>query len=60
MSNIIKGGWLAGKKTYITAITGALTAVGAYLYGGLDIGGLIEALFEASAIAGLRAGVAKK
>jgi hypothetical protein len=28
--DLSRGGFLAGKKTYITAITGILTAVGAY------------------------------
>ena len=28
-----RGGFFAGKKTYITAATGILTAIGAYLIG---------------------------
>ena len=38
-----RGGFFAGKKTYITAATGILTAIGAYLIGektrpGQDVG----------------------
>lgn len=52
-------GVLAGKKTYIIAITAALTAIGSYLYGGIDITQLIQALFAAAGAASLKAAVAK-
>jgi len=51
--------WLQGKKTYIVAAAGILTAIAAYASGTLDATQTIEACFAALGLSGLRAGVAK-
>lgn len=48
---------LSGYKTYIVALGGAITAVGAYLSGTVGFVELVTALFNAAGIAGLRHGV---
>ena len=50
-------GILSGKKTYIIAITGAITAIGSFLYGGIDLQELVAALFNAAAAATIRNGI---
>ena len=57
--SILEGGWLAGKKTYLTAAVTIATAVVAYLAGEMDLQGLIQAVSTAAIGAFLRAGVAK-
>lgn len=52
-------GILSGKKTYIVATTGLFTAIGAYLYGGIDMKELIEALFIAVGAFTMRQGIEK-
>lgn len=52
-------GILAGKKTYLVAISGAITAIAAYLYGGIELDLLIKSLFEAVAVFTTRAAIAK-
>lgn len=37
MADFFNGGFLAGKKTYITAATGIISAVAAYLIGEMDL-----------------------
>ena len=37
IANITTGGFLAGKKTYIAAVTGVVGAVGAYLVGEITL-----------------------
>ena len=59
MSKILDGGWLAGRKTYLTAIMTIVTSVIAYLSGEMDLQGLIQAVSTAAIGAFLRAGVAK-
>lgn len=52
-------GILSGKKTYVIAVTAALTAIGSYLYGGIDITQLVQALFAAAAAASIKSAIAK-
>jgi len=51
--------FLSGKKTYIVAATGVLTAAMAWAEGGIDLQGLITAIFAGIAACTVRAGVAK-
>jgi hypothetical protein len=48
---------LSGYKTYIVALGGAITALGAYLSGGISFVELVTALFNAAGVAGIRHGV---
>lgn len=59
MSNVVSGGMLAGKKTYITAVVGIVGAVGAYLVGEADLFQTFQLIVTAVAAASIRAGVAK-
>ena len=56
--DISRGGWLAGKKTYITA--GIVAALGAYLAGEMDLIQTFRAVWPLIAVAFLRKGVADK
>ncbi len=58
--NISRGGWLAGKKTYITAVTGIVAALGAYLIGEMDLIQTFQAVWPLLTVAFLRKGVADK
>ena len=58
--DISRGGWLAGKKTYITAVTGIVAALGAYLAGEMDLIQTFRAVWPLIAVAFLRKGVADK
>lgn len=58
MIDITRGGFLAGKKTYITAITGIITAIGAYLIGEMDLVQTFQAVWPLITVAFLRKGVA--
>jgi len=40
--NLLKAGALSGKKTYVTAAVGIITAIGAYLTGDIEAGALGE------------------
>jgi len=51
--------FLAGKKTYLLAIAGALMALVAWSVGEMDTKTLIEALFAAAMGSTLRAGISK-
>lgn len=51
--------FLAGRKTYILAVVGALTAVAAWSTGEIDGEKLVVALYAAATAASMRAGVAK-
>ena len=55
MAKIIE--FLKGKKTYLVAIVGILSAVVAYLNGSIDVIGLGSAILQALGISALRAGV---
>ncbi|HEX7005576.1 MAG TPA: hypothetical protein VF274_00425 [Alphaproteobacteria bacterium] len=50
---------LSGYKTYITAAVAALTAVGAWLSGDLQLGDMIQTVVTAALGAFIRHGVAK-
>ena len=56
---ILGGGLLAGKKTYIVSIIGALTALGAWLSGDMSAVDAFMAGLAAFGIGSLRAGIAK-
>jgi len=60
MYDISRGGFLAGKKTYITAITGIIGALGAYLIGELDLMQTFQAVWPLITVAFLRKGVQDK
>ena len=55
--DISRGGFLAGKKTYITAITGIIGALGAYLIGEMDLIQTFQTVWPLIAVAFLRKGV---
>ena len=57
MTDIIKGGFLQGKKTYITAVTGIIAAVAGYLVGDLDLNQTLQAVWPLATMAFLRKGV---
>lgn len=56
--DISRGGFLAGKKTYITAVTGIVGAIGAYLAGEMDLIQTLQAAWPLITVAFLRKGVA--
>lgn len=58
MSDISSGGFLAGKKTYITAITGIVGALGAYLVGDMTLVEAFQIVWPLISVAFLRKGIA--
>jgi len=54
------GTLLKGKKTYITAITGILGAVGAYLVGEMSLADAFQVVWPLIAATFLRKGIADK
>lgn len=58
MNDISTGGFLAGKKTYITAITGIVTALGAYLVGDMTLVEMFQVVWPLFSVAFLRKGIA--
>ncbi len=54
MNKFIKGGFLAGRRTYIMSGVGILSAVGAYMVGDMDIFGMLQAVFTLGGIYFLR------
>lgn len=50
---------LSGKKTYLLAVAGILTALIAFANGDLDSQGLVMAVYNALAAVTIRAGVGK-
>ena len=54
MNKIIKGGFLAGHRTYIISGAGILSAIGAYLVGDTDIFTMLQAIFTLGGIYFLR------
>jgi hypothetical protein len=54
MKRIIKGGYLSGYRTYITAATGILSALSAYFVGDADIFTTLQAVFTLGGIYFLR------
>ncbi len=58
--DISRGGFLAGKKTYITAVTGIVAALGAHLVGEMDLVQTFQTIWPLIAVALLRKGVEAK
>lgn len=59
MADIINGGFLSGKKTFITAGVGVIGALAAYLTGDASIIEAFQTIIVSLSAAGLRAGIAK-
>jgi hypothetical protein len=59
IASIPSGGFLAGKKTYITAITGVVGAVGAWLVGEMTLVEAFQVIWPLVSVAFLRKGVAQ-
>jgi len=60
MANIVQGGFLSGKKTYIVMIMGVLGAVASYLMGDLTLMEAFPIILGSLGLGTLRAGIAKK
>ena len=58
ITSIATGGFLAGKKTYITAVTGIVGAIGAYLTGEMTLVEAFQVIWPLVTVAFLRKGVA--
>ncbi len=58
MADIFNGGFLAGKKTYISAGIGIISALATYLYGELNLTQLIQAVTPLASIIFLRKSIA--
>jgi len=58
ITSIATGGFLAGNKTYITAVTGIVGAVGAYLTGEMTLVEAFQVIWPLVTVAFLRKGVA--
>ncbi len=54
MKNIVRGGYLAGYRTYIISATGILSAIGAYLVGDSDLFVMLQSVFTFAGIYFLR------
>ena len=54
MKQIISGGYLAGRRTYIISGIGIISAVGAYLVGDIDVFGMLQTVFTLGGIYFLR------
>lgn len=54
MNKIIKGGFLAGHRTYIISGIGILSAIGAYMVGDTDVFTMLQAIFTLGGIYFLR------
>ena len=54
MNKIIKGGCLAGHRTYIISAVGIVSAIGAYLVGDTDVFTMMQAVFTLGGIYFLR------
>lgn len=57
MSKILTGGFLAGKKTHVTAVVGVITAVAAYLTGEAGLADTIQIVLTAVLGSTLRLGI---
>jgi len=57
MNKIIKGGFLAGHRTYIISGIGIVSAITAYLVGDADIFGALQTIFTLGGIYFLRKSV---
>ena len=59
MASIAEGGWLSGKKTYITAAVGLIGVVAAYLTGDMGLPAALTGGWIAIQSVFLRQGIAK-
>lgn len=59
LNQVVSGGFLQGKKTYVVAVLFILSSVGGYLVGDVNLVGLLQDVLGASGLAALRHGVAK-
>ena len=50
MNKIIKGGYLAGRKTYVISAVGVMSAIGAYLIGEEDVFTMLQTIFTLGGI----------
>ena len=50
MSKIINGGYLSGRKTYVVAGVGIVSAIGAYLIGEQDLFSVLQTIFTLGGI----------
>ena len=50
MNKIIKGGYLAGRKTYVISAVGIVSAIGAYLIGDQDLFTMLQTVFTLGGI----------
>lgn len=57
MEDILNGGFLKGKKTYITSAVGIVTAIGAYLVGEMALSELIQTAFPLLSIIFVRSSI---
>ena len=51
---IVKGGFMAGQRTYVISAVGILAAVGAYMTGDTDIFEMLQTIFTLGGIYFLR------
>jgi len=56
IEKIMAGGFLAGQKTYVTAIVGIISTISLYLVGDMNLNGLVPALIAAFTAIFLKAG----
>ena len=59
-ANVLTGGWLKGKKTYLTAALGILTALSAYAVGEMALPELIQTVFTLGSVMFVRKGISDK
>jgi len=57
MSKLITGGWLAGRKTYVTGVLSVLGAVGAWATGDLPLPDLVQTVVPAVMLMTVRHGI---
>ena len=50
MNKFIKGGYLSGRKTYVVASVGIVSAIGAYLIGEQDLFSVLQTVFTLGGI----------
>ncbi len=57
---LLTGGFLKGKKTYITSGLGILGAIGAYLSGDMGLTDMIQTVFPLASMIFMRSGIENK
>ncbi|MCL2737359.1 MAG: hypothetical protein FWE17_00655 [Alphaproteobacteria bacterium] len=50
MKKFIKGGWCAGRRTYITSLVGIISAIAAFFVGDVDLFVTLQTVFTLSSI----------